>query len=115
MALVDGKLMGGRTGKTPSQWNAETRDVFFIKGDPRIREIFELSPNGKVTGFIERRELGYRVEQGGVKQFGRAPVDPVPCRHRCDGAWPAQPRCRSLIGTGTLCRVTRHANQINPP
>ena len=56
LALVDGKLMGGRTGRAPSEWNAETPDVFFIKGDPRIRKIFQYDANGKVTGFIERRE-----------------------------------------------------------
>jgi hypothetical protein len=56
LALIDGKLMGGRPGKAPSEWNAETRDVFFIKGDPRIRKIFQYDANGKVTGFTERRE-----------------------------------------------------------
>jgi hypothetical protein len=48
--------MGGRTGKAPSEWDAETRDVFFIKGDPRIRKIFRYDATGRVTGFIERRE-----------------------------------------------------------
>ena len=56
LTLADGTLMGARNGKTPSQWNAETRDVFFIKGDPRIRKIFQYDANGNVTGFIERRE-----------------------------------------------------------
>jgi hypothetical protein len=56
IALTDGKLTGGRTGKAPSEWEAETRDVYFIKGDPRIRKIFEYDATGKVTGFIERRE-----------------------------------------------------------
>ena len=56
IALTDGKLMGGRTGKAPSEWDSETRDVFFIKGDPRIRKIFQYDANGRVTGFIERRE-----------------------------------------------------------
>ena len=56
ITLTDGKLMGGRTGKAPSEWNAETRDVFFIKGDPRIRKIFQYDATGGVTGFIERRE-----------------------------------------------------------
>jgi ketosteroid isomerase-like protein len=56
LALTDGKLMGARTGKAPSQWTAETRDVFFIKGDPRIRKIFQYDAGGKVIGFIERRE-----------------------------------------------------------
>ena len=56
LTVADGKLMGARGGKSPSQWNAETRDVFFIKGDPRIRKIFQYDANGNVTGFIERRE-----------------------------------------------------------
>jgi ketosteroid isomerase-like protein len=56
ITLNEGKLMGGRSGKTLSEWNAETRDVFFIKGDPRIRQIFQYDATGRVTGFIERRE-----------------------------------------------------------
>ena len=56
IALRDGKLMGGRPGKVPAQWYAETRDVFFVKGDPRIRKIFQYDAMGRVTGFIERRE-----------------------------------------------------------
>jgi ketosteroid isomerase-like protein len=56
LSLVDGKLMGGRPDKPPSEWNAETRDVFFIKGDARIRKIFQYNAKGEVTGFIERRE-----------------------------------------------------------
>ena len=56
LALIDGKLKGGRTGKAPLEWEAETRDVFFVKGDPRIRKIFQYDATGKVTGFIERRE-----------------------------------------------------------
>jgi Domain of unknown function (DUF4440) len=56
LALVGGKLMGERTGRPASEWNAETRDIFFIKGDPRIRKIFLYDETGKVTGFIERRE-----------------------------------------------------------
>ena len=56
LTLVDGKLIGGRTGGAPSEWNAETREVFFIKGDPRIRKIFQYDANGEVVGFIERRE-----------------------------------------------------------
>jgi ketosteroid isomerase-like protein len=56
LTFADGKLMGGRPGKMRSQWNAETRDVFFIKGDPRIRKMFEYDEHGNVAGFIERRE-----------------------------------------------------------
>jgi ketosteroid isomerase-like protein len=56
LSLTDGKLMGARNGKTPAQWKAETRDVFFIPGDNRIRKIFQYDAHGNVTGFIERRE-----------------------------------------------------------
>jgi hypothetical protein len=56
ITLTDGKLMGSRTGKAPSRWQAETRDVFFIEGDPRIRKIFQYDAMGNVSGFIERRE-----------------------------------------------------------
>jgi len=56
LVLTGRKLMGARAGKPPAEWNAETRDVFFIKGDPRIRKIFQYDAAGKVTGFIERRE-----------------------------------------------------------
>jgi hypothetical protein len=30
--------------------------VFFIKGDPRIRKIFQRDRSGRITGFVERRE-----------------------------------------------------------
>jgi len=56
LAVTDGKLMGGRPGRKVSEWKAETRDVFFIPGDNRIRKIFQYDASGKVTGFIERRE-----------------------------------------------------------
>jgi ketosteroid isomerase-like protein len=56
LLLTDGKLMGARNGKTPSQWKAETRDAFFVPGDNRIRKIFQYDAHGNVTGFIERRE-----------------------------------------------------------
>jgi len=56
LVMTDGKLMGGRAGHKPSEWHAETRDVFFVKGDPRIRNIFEYDASGKITGFVERRE-----------------------------------------------------------
>jgi hypothetical protein len=56
ITINDGKLMGARAGKAASEWHAETRDVFFIKDDPRIRKIFQYDSTGKVIGFIERRE-----------------------------------------------------------
>jgi hypothetical protein len=56
LAVTDGKLTGNRVGRKASEWKAETRDVFFIPGDNRIRKIFQYDASGKVTGFIERRE-----------------------------------------------------------
>jgi ketosteroid isomerase-like protein len=56
LTVADGKLMGARNGRPATEWKAETRDVFFIPGDNRIRKIFQYDAGGKVTGFIERRE-----------------------------------------------------------
>ena len=56
LELVDGKLIGTRSGRKAAPWNAEASDVFFIAGDPRIRRIFQRDASGKVTGFVERRE-----------------------------------------------------------
>jgi ketosteroid isomerase-like protein len=56
LRLVDGQLMGTRTGRKPALWNAEALDMFFIVGDPRIRKIFQRDTSGKVIGFVERRE-----------------------------------------------------------
>jgi Domain of unknown function (DUF4440) len=50
------RLMGQREGGSPVEWNAEVRDVFFIAGQPRIRRIFQRDANGKITGFVDRRE-----------------------------------------------------------
>ncbi len=56
LTLQDGKLLGTRKGRKPATWNAEAADVFFVKGDPRIRKIFQRDASGRITGFIERRE-----------------------------------------------------------
>ena len=56
LTVADGKLTGARSGRPATEWKAETRDVFFIPGDNRIRKIFQYDASGKVTGFIERRE-----------------------------------------------------------
>jgi hypothetical protein len=50
------RLIGQRNGGSPVEWNAELRDVFFIAGQPRIRRIFQRDANGKITGFVDRRE-----------------------------------------------------------
>lgn len=50
------RLIGQRQGGSPVEWNAELRDIFFIAGQPRIRKIFQRNANGKITGFVDRRE-----------------------------------------------------------
>lgn len=56
LAVAGGKLLGTRNGRKPVEWKAETPDVFFIPGDPRIRKIFQRDASGKIIGFVERRE-----------------------------------------------------------
>ena len=56
LTVQDGTLMGARAGRKATEWKAETRDVFFIPGDNRIRKIFQYDARGNVTGFVERRE-----------------------------------------------------------
>ena len=56
LAMEHGNLVGTRSGRKPAVWNAEAPDVFFIKGDPRIRRIFQRDASGRITGFVERRE-----------------------------------------------------------
>ena len=56
LTLENGILIGTRDSLKPATWNAEASDVFFIKGDPRIRKIFQHDASGKITGFVERRE-----------------------------------------------------------
>jgi len=56
LAVERGVLVGTRNGRKPAVWNAEAPDVFFVKGDPRIRKIFRRDAAGKITGFVERRE-----------------------------------------------------------
>jgi Domain of unknown function (DUF4440) len=56
LTLENGILIGTRDSRKPATWNAEASDVFFIKGDPRIRKIFQHDASGKIIGFVERRE-----------------------------------------------------------
>jgi hypothetical protein len=56
LKLVDGQLVGTRSGRKPASWSAEASDVFFITGDPRIRRIFQRDASGGISGFVERRE-----------------------------------------------------------
>jgi hypothetical protein len=50
------RLVGERKGRAAAPLEAEVRDVFFVPGDNRIRKIFQRGPDGRVTGFVERRE-----------------------------------------------------------
>ncbi len=52
----DDHLVGVREGRPPAQLVAEVRDVFFVKGQPRSRKIFQRDTNGQVAGFSDRRE-----------------------------------------------------------
>lgn len=47
-------LFGGRDGKTPLK--VEAPDVLFVPGQPRERRFVQRGADGKVTGFIWRRE-----------------------------------------------------------
>jgi hypothetical protein len=50
------RLVGERKGRGAAPLKAEARDVFFVPGDNRIRKIFQRGADGRVTGFVERRE-----------------------------------------------------------
>ena len=45
-----------RTGRPATQYLAEVPDVFFVAGQPRTRRIFVRDAQGKVVGFVDRRE-----------------------------------------------------------
>ena len=45
-----------RTGRPNVVYRAELRDVFFAPGEPRTRRIFERDRDGRITGFVDRRE-----------------------------------------------------------
>lgn len=45
-----------RSGRPAAQYLAEVPDVFFVAGQPRTRRIFVRDAQGKVVGFVDRRE-----------------------------------------------------------
>jgi hypothetical protein len=49
-------LVGGRAGRSLTPLQAEVRDVLYVPGQPRTRKIFQRDANGKVIGFVDRRE-----------------------------------------------------------
>lgn len=48
------RLLGGADGQTPLR--VESQDVLFVPGRPRERRIFQRTPDGRVSGFLWRRE-----------------------------------------------------------
>jgi hypothetical protein len=54
--LIGNHLIMERTDRPPLPLVAETDSVMFIPGQPRDKRIFTRDANGKVTGFIDRRE-----------------------------------------------------------
>lgn len=49
-------LEGQQTGRPVEALRAEAPDVLFVPGKPRYRKIFQRGPDGRITGFKERRE-----------------------------------------------------------
>jgi ketosteroid isomerase-like protein len=49
-------LVGQRTGRQPEKLVAEVADLFFVAGQPRLRKVFQRGADGRITGFVERRE-----------------------------------------------------------
>lgn len=49
-------LTAERTGRPPAHYLAEVPGVFFVAGQPRTRRIFVRDAQGKVVGFVDRRE-----------------------------------------------------------
>jgi hypothetical protein len=49
-------LVGGREGQPAKPLLVELRDVLFVPGAPRVRKLFQRDDQGRVTGFVDRRE-----------------------------------------------------------
>jgi hypothetical protein len=49
-------LRGQRTGRKEEPLKVEVADVLFVPGQPRLRKIFKRDAEGRITGFVERRE-----------------------------------------------------------
>jgi ketosteroid isomerase-like protein len=54
-------LTAERVGGRPQAWRAEARDVFFVPGRPRGRQVFQRDASGRITGYADRRE-GHDIE-----------------------------------------------------
>jgi hypothetical protein len=49
-------LVGKQGANPPVAIKAELRDVLFTPGQPRVRRIFQRDAQGRIVGFIRRRE-----------------------------------------------------------
>jgi ketosteroid isomerase-like protein len=49
-------LMGERSGRPSQTLSVEAADVMFVAGQPRSRKIFLRGGDGRITGFVDRRE-----------------------------------------------------------
>jgi hypothetical protein len=52
----DNRLAGTRAGNATLELKAETADVLFVPDDVYLRKVFQRDAQGRVTGFIDRRE-----------------------------------------------------------
>jgi Domain of unknown function (DUF4440) len=50
------ELIFERPGRPVRHFRSELTDVFFEPGEPRTRRIFVRDPQGRITGFVDRRE-----------------------------------------------------------
>ncbi len=56
IGTAGGRLEGRQTGRKPETLLAEAPDVLFVPGKPRYRYVFLRGPDGRITGFAQRRE-----------------------------------------------------------
>jgi hypothetical protein len=49
-------LQGERTGRPAQPLRVEASDVLFVPAQPRSRKVFLRGPDGRLTGFADRRE-----------------------------------------------------------
>jgi hypothetical protein len=52
----DSRLEGIRAGKTTLELEVEAADVLFVPDDVYLRKVFQRDAQGRITGFIDRRE-----------------------------------------------------------
>lgn len=50
------RLIGERSGRPAQTLSVEAADVMFVAGQPRGRKIFVRGADGRITGFVDRRE-----------------------------------------------------------